>query len=374
MNYTTVYVGMDVHKETFSLCCYTNEKEQAEYCQKVDAHYSKVLNYLEAMRFHYGEDARFVCGYEAGCLGFTLYHQLTSHKVKCVILAPTTMPKVSGKKKVKTDKRDAALIARCLAHRDYSPVHIPTEQDEQVKEYIRMRQDHKVALKKIKQQIAAFCLRHNYRYDAAKSHWTQAHLQWLRSLETEGLYQEILTEYLSTYDQLMDKLERLDRRIEELAAQPEYQEKVQQMSCFLGIKTQTALSTLVEVGDFKRFASAQQFASYLGLTPGEDSSGGEQKRLGITKAGNSHVRTLLVEASQSCTRGRIGYKSQTLKARQQGNPADIITYADKANERLRRKYYRMVIGQGKKANIAKTAVARELACFIWGMMTDNQAL
>ncbi len=126
MNYSTVYVGMDVHKETFSLCCYTNEKEQAEYPQKVDGHYSKVLNYLEAMRFHYGDDAVFICGYEAGCLGFTLYHQLTSHNVKCVILAPTTMPKPAGKKKVKTDKRDAALIARYLAHRDYSPVHIPT--------------------------------------------------------------------------------------------------------------------------------------------------------------------------------------------------------------------------------------------------------
>lgn len=371
MNYSTVYVGMDVHKETFSLCCYTNEKEQAEYSQKVDGHYSKVLNYLEAMRFHYGDDAVFICGYEAGCLGFTLYHQLTSHNVKCVILAPTTMPKPAGKKKVKTDKRDAALIARCLAHRDYSPVHIPTEQDEQVKEYIRMRQDHKLALKKVKQQILAFCLRHNYRYDATKNHWTQAHLQWLRSLKPDGLYQEILSEYLSSYDQLTDKLERLDRRIEELAAQPEYQEKTRHMSCFLGIKTQTALSTLVEVGDFKRFASAQQFASYLGLTPGEDSSGGDQNRLGITKAGNSHIRTLLIETAQSYPRGQIGYKSKTLKARQYGNPADIITYADKANERLRRKYYRMVLNQGKKANVAKTAVARELACFIWGMMTGN---
>ena len=333
MNYSTVYVGMDVQKETFSLCCYTNEKEQAEYSQKVDGHYSKVLNYLEVMRFHYGDDAVFICGYEAGCLGFTLYHQLTSHNVKCVILAPTTMSKPAGKKKVKTDKRDAALIARCLAHRDYSPVHIPTEQDEQVKEYIRMRQDHKLALKKVKQ--------------------------------------EILSEYLSSYDQLTDKLERLDPRIEELAAQPEYQEKTRHMSCFLGIKTQTALSTLVEVGDFKRFASAQQFASYLGLTPGEDSSGGDQNRLGITKAGNSHIRTLLIETAQSYTRGQIGYKSKTLKARQYGNPADIITYADKANERLRRKYYRMVLNQGKKANVAKTAVARELACFIWGMMTGN---
>lgn len=234
-----------------------------------------------------------------------------------------------------------------------------------------MRQDHKIALKKVKQQILALCLRHNYQYSATKNHWTQAHLQWLRSLKPDGLYQEILAEYLSSYDQLTDKLERLDRRIEELAAQPDYQEKVLHMSCFLGIKTQTALSTLVEVGDFKRFASAQHFASYLGLTPGEDSSGGDQNRLGITKAGNSHIRTLLIEAAQSYTRGQIGYKSKALKMRQNGNPTNIITYADKANERLRRKYYRMVLSQGKKANVAKTAVARELACFIWGMMTEN---
>ena len=161
-----------------------------------------------------------------------------------------------------------------------------------MKEYIRMRQDHKLALKKIKQQILAFCLRHNYRYDTTKSHLT-----WLRSLAPEGLYQEILTEYLVTYDQLTDKLERLDQRIEELASKEDYQENVSHLSCFLGVKTHTALSTLVEVSDFKRFASAQQFASYLGLTPAEDFSSGDQNRLGITKAGNSHIRTLLVEAA-----------------------------------------------------------------------------
>ena len=105
-----------------------------------------------------------------------------------------------GRKKVKTDKRDAALIARCLAHHDYSPVHIPTEQDEQTKEYIRMRDDHKLALKKAKQRILSFCLRHNYRFDGTANHWTQAHLKWLRSLKPEGLYAEILQEYLLTYD------------------------------------------------------------------------------------------------------------------------------------------------------------------------------
>ena len=98
MNYSTVYVGMDVHEESFSLCCYTNEKEQAEFPQRVAGHYSKVLNYIEAMRFHYGNDVLFICGYEAGCLGFTLQRQLASHGVKCDILAPTTMPQPKGKK------------------------------------------------------------------------------------------------------------------------------------------------------------------------------------------------------------------------------------------------------------------------------------
>lgn len=373
MDYTTVFVGMDVHKESFSLCCYTNEKEEAEYPQKVNSHYSKVINYLEAMRFHYGDETVFICGYEAGCLGFTLYHQLTEHNVKCIILAPTTMPKSAGKKKLKTDKRDAGTIARCLAHHDYSPVHIPTEKDEQVKEFIRMRDDHKLALKKVKQQILAFCLRHGYRYDEGVNNWTQAHLKWLRSLKPEGLYQEILQEYLATYDHLRDKLERLDQRIEELAQDDEYREGVHKLACFIGVKTHTALSVIVETGDFKRFSSAGQYASYLGLTPGEDSSGEDQNRLGITKAGNCHVRTLLIEAAQCYSHGQIGYKSKALKQRQYGNSPDVIAYADKANERLRRRYYKLVLGKNKKANVAKTAIARELACFMWGMMTGNIA-
>ena len=371
MNYSTVYVGMDVHKETFSLCCYTNEKEAAEYPQKVEAHYSKIINYIEAMRFHYGDDVLFICGYEAGCLGFTLYHELIAHNVKCVILAPTTMLQQRGKKKVKTDKRDAALIARCLAHHDYSPVHVPTEKDEQVKEFIRMRDDHRLALKKVKQQILSFCLRHGLRYDGSKNHWTKTHINWLRSLKIDGLYQEILEEYLLSYDYLESKIERIEQRIEELASEGEYREKVHKLECFLGIKTQTALSVITETGDFKRFPNAQHYASYLGLVPGEDSSGNDRNGLSITKAGNRHVRMLLVEAAQSYGRGQVGYKSKAMAARQAGNPPVVIEYADKANERLRRKYYRLVLKNCKKTNVAKTAVARELACFIWGMMTEN---
>lgn len=372
MNNTTVYVGMDVHKESFTLCAYTLEKEKGSYSRRTPADYKEVLKYLEFLRTVYGNDTIFVCGYEAGCLGYTLYHQLTDHHVDCVILAPTTMLEQRGKKRIKTDKRDAEIIGRCLAQHNYSPVHVPTASDEEVKEFLRMRDDHKLALKKVKQQILAFCLRHNYRYDG-NSHWTAAHINWLKSLTPEALYKEILDEYLLTYTTLSDKLERLDKRIEELAAKDEYKEAVRKLCCFIGVKTHTALSVIVEVGDFKRFASAEKFASYIGLVPGEDSSGDSQTRLGITKAGNRHVRMLLTEASQCYSRGQIGYKSKALKARQDGNTPQVIAYADKANERLRRRYYKMVLSKCKKHNVAKTAIARELACFMWGMMTDNIA-
>jgi transposase len=127
---------------------------------------------------------------------------------------------------------------------------------------------------------------------------------------------------------------------------------------------------MVEVGDFVRFPSAEQFAAYLGIVPGEHSSSDSRNRLGITKAGNTHVRKLLVESAQSYGRGKVGYKSRELLKRQKGNSAKVIAYADRANERLRRKYYQMIL-RGKSSNVAKTAVARELACFMWGMMTGR---
>jgi len=114
---------------------------------------------------------------------------------------------------------------------------------------------------------------------------------------------------------------------------------------------------------YRRFSEAEKLASYLGLVPGEDSSGGKQNRLGITKAGNSQVRRLLVEAAQGYTRGQIGHKSADLKRRQNGNTPQVIAYADKANERLRRKFYRMTLKNNTNRNIAATAIARELACF-----------
>jgi transposase len=363
---------MDVHKDSYTLCSYSFLEDESLCKQKIQPDYKQVLKYLEQVRKRYTEEVEFVCGYEAGCLGYSLYHELTNHGVRCVILAPTTMgiTNTNGKK---TDKRDADNIARCLAFHTYSAVFVPTEEDTSVKEYIRMRDDQKKALKIIKQQLLALVLRHGYRFEDGKSYWTVKHLVWLKSLKLGGLLQETLDEYLITYNYLIDKLHRLDQRIEELSVGDRYREQVKKLKCLLGVKAYTALAVLVEIGDFKRFKKAENLASFLGLVSSEDSSGAKQRRGGITKAGNAHLRRLLIEAAQSYTRGTIGHKSKALKHRQSGNEPQVIAYADKANERLRRKFYRMIMVNKTNRNAAATAIARELACFMWGLMTNNVA-
>ncbi len=365
-------IGMDVHSTNYTLCAMEpvlGEDDRIFANVQVSPDYKNIILFIENLKMKLGLDNEYdiVCGYEAGCLGYSLYNQLTGVGVKCVILAPTTMLSPQGNR-VKTDARDAQMIAQCLSYGGYRAVYIPTEEDDSVKEYLRMRDDHKLALKKIKQQINAFTLRHGQHYAGTK--WTVAHWKWLKKLELSDMYRETLDEYMASYEEQEAKIERFDTRIEEIASQEKYQEKVKRLTCFLGIKTHTALSLIVETGDFERFVKGNTYAAFLGLAPGENSSGEHINHTGITKAGNSHLRLLLIEAAGGICKGTIGHKSKDLRARQNGNTAEVIAYADKANTRLRSRYYRL-IRHGKKRNVAVAAIARELACFVWGMMTDN---
>ena len=365
-------IGMDVHSTNFTLCAMepTIGAEDRVFDNiQVAPEYKAVIAFIESLKVKLGyQDTYSVeCGYEAGCLGYTLYNQLNKVGIKCVILAPTTMLTQQGNR-IKTDKRDAHLIAQCLCCGGYHPAYVPTAEDNAVKEYIRMRDDHKLALKKIKQQINALVLRHGFKYTGTT--WTIKHVTWLKKLELAPMIRETLNEYLATCDELSAKIERYDNRIEEIASQKRYKEDAEKLGCFLGIRTHTALSLIVETGDFKRFARGNIYAAFLGLAPGEHSSSTSINRLGISKAGNVHLRCLLIEAAKGICKGAIGHKSKELRSRQKGQKADVIAYADKANTRLRSKYYKMV-RHGKKKNVAVAAIARELACFIWGMMTGN---
>lgn len=365
-------IGMDVHSTNYTLCAMEpviGEDDRIFATIDVAPDCKNILLFIENLKMKLGMDYEYdiQCGYEAGCLGYSLYNQLTAANVKCVILAPTTMLTQQGVR-VKTDARDARMIAQCLSYGGYHAVYIPTEEDDSVKEYLRMRDDHKLALKKVKQQINAFCLRHGHHY--AQGKWTIAHWKWLKKLELSELYREVLDEYMASYEEFVAKIERFDQRIEELASQERYAEKVKKLGCFLGIKTHTALSLIVETGDFTRFAKGNIYAAFLGLAPGEDSSGSKTNRTGLSKAGNGHLRKLLIESAGGICKGMVGHKSKDLKARQNGNTVEVIAYADRANTRLRSRYYKF-IRQGKARNVAVAAIARELACFVWGMMTDN---
>ncbi len=368
-----IYIGMDVHSTNYTLCSfepgYGFEEDkifgQVQFTEDFVKNTEKYISNLKKQR----KDIEVICGYEAGCLGYVPQRELTKRGIQCVILAPSTMAVQKGGKKIKNDYRDAIDIARCLSSGAYKPVYIPDTEDEDVRDYIRMRDDHNIALKHTKQQLNAFLLRHGFKYEG-KSKWTMRHLAWVRKLDCTVLQREIINEYLATYDTLTNKMKALDVRIEDFAKIERYSGTVRKLTCIKGISTHTALSFMTEVGDFNRFGTAQKFAGYIGLTPGEQSSGESERKTNITKAGNSHLRRLAVECSWSYSRGILGHKSVELKKRQKDMPAEVIAYADRAADRCRRKYYRMTAKE-KNANKTVTAVARELCCFIWGMATAH---
>ena len=286
-------------------------------------------------------------------------------------MAPSTMAVQKGGKKVKNDRRDARVIAQCLAYQTYKEVYVLSEHDEAVRGYLRMRDSHNKALKRIKQQIIAFCTGHGL-FSPTKSNWTVAHLKWLKDLKfNDPVEQEILNEYLSSLTFLSDKIKAMDVRIEELASEKQYCENVKKLRCIKGIETNVALTLLAEIGDFNRFSKPTNFASYLGLIPGEQSSGDKVRGTGITKAGNSTLRRKLTESAKGYWRGRIGIKSATFKKLEKELPKEVTEYALKANTRLQRKFFNMTHVKGKNMNVAASACAREMACFVWGLITNH---
>lgn len=365
-----IYIGMDVHKNTYNLCAIYGKTGEVIGETRIASDVSLVLKFIESLKSKVDDkDVEVLTGYEAGCLGYSLYWQLADKGIACDILAPTTMHRSAKNKLIKNDHMDARNIATNLVHGTYKSVYVPNTHDVEIKEYIRMLHDFKEELKKVKQHINAFLLRHGYHYPG-KSRWISAHVKWIEEIEMSDMYREIVNEYLSHYRTLTEKIERYQHRLEELSQEEPYKEKIGQLRSFKGIDTTAAMILHIEISDFNRFPNANAFASYCGLTPGENSSGDKANRTSITKQGNSTVRKTLTECAQSLVKGAIGIKSKRVKARQIGQDVKVIDYADKAVLRLQKKYHRM-INKGINRNKVITAMARELACFVWGMETGN---
>lgn len=369
-----LYIGIDVHKDTYSLCCFDFYKNELSNEMTTKATTKHVIKYLESVRRKYSEEILFVCGYEAGPTGYGLCRGLQKAGYSCVVMAPTTMSNPDAKKRVKTDRIDARAISRILAYKSYSQVHLPSPEIEALKEYTRARNSKVRMFKKAKQELLSFLLRTGKTYPESGNYWTERFFKWIKTVQfQEEWMQESFNEYLSEVYSLKAKVEHMDEKIREIAELEIIKDKVDKLVCFSGIDYQTAVATVVEINDFSRFESAAKFVSYLGLCPGQESSGGTRKMLPLTKSGNCRIRTLLCESAKAIKRvNPYGEKSKRILQRQKNASPEVIAYADKATRRIRTKMMELE-SRGKNYNVSSAAGARELACFIWGIMNNHIA-
>ncbi|MCI1209690.1 MAG: IS110 family transposase [Treponema sp.] len=364
---------MDVHKDTYSLCSFDVKKNLLFSQTQMKASTANVENYLNKVS-QMNRGALTVSGYEAGPTGFKLCRELQKKGFACVIIAPTSIARTAKDKAVKTDRSDAQMLARTLAFRSYKEVVLPSENIQAVKEIVRLRSSVSKSCKRAKQNLLSFLLSHGFSYSDGVKNWTVKFFSWLKTIHFESDYLTYcFEEYLSEATRQMQHLDHLDKKLEEIENDGEIKEGVRKLKCICGINTITAVSLIAETGDFRRFKTANEFASYTGLCPGRHSSGLTDRDTGITKMGNSYLRRLLVEAAKSVKRAAPhGHKSKRILVRQAGASSEVINYADKATARIRMKMYRLEM-RGVNWNKAAVAAARELACFAWGMMTDNIA-
>lgn len=372
-----VYIGIDVHKDTNTAHMFARlggevvDHAIGTIAAGADNLVRAIRRTLKAFDL---SGCTVMAGYEAGPTGYGLCKALRKAGFGCDVMAPTTIRRAPGER-TKTDRRDARMLAVALATDAYRSVHILDDRDIATRELTRARNTRRNELKRAKQYLLSFLLRLGRSYPDGGSHWTKRHWSWIESLDLQDRYlNQALESYIQDVRDLEDKVKAMDAMIEEIATTDErYRERVGRLMCFTGVETHTALSVVCEVGDFDRFPDARSFSSYIGLVPGQDSSGQRQRYTAITKTGNTRVRRLLVEAAKGIRRSSPYRKSARLLQRQAGQSPEVVAYADRCRRRLKRRMANLEERGGKNANVATAAGARELACFVWGMMTGNIA-
>jgi len=360
------YIGMDVHKETVQIAVFEERGEEPIYERQLNNDTELLVK--EAVRF--ARKGKTVVAYESGCLGYVIHRAMEKAKIPCYVLPANKVAKKRDSR-IKTDKRDARLIGRELRSDSIRPISVPDSADEATRDLLRCREDIKGDLRRMKQRLLKFLLRHGHRFTEGECNWTVKNWRWIDKIEFTHEHERIVfEEYRSQIRSLEERLTRLEEQIIEAAESPRYKAKVSKLRAFKGIDYIIALSVLCEIGDFKRFRNAKAFMSYLGFVPSENSSGGKRSQGGITKAGNGHLRRLIIEGAWHYAKGaRTGKR---LEQRRQNCALNDIEVADRALHRLSKKFFKLVF-RGKHKNVAVTAVARELAGFIWAVQVSSAA-
>jgi transposase len=301
--------------------------------------------------------------YEAGPTGYGLARELARRGVGCVVAAPSKIPRAAGDR-VKTDRRDAEHLVRLLLAGKLHAVRVPGAEEEAVRDLVRAREAVRQDLMRCRHRLSKLLLRHGIRFDDGPT-WTDRHRAWLASIELgRPAAQATLLDARGAVDALVHRRDALERQIVALLPDSPWATQAGRLRCLRGIDTLTAAGLCSEIGDFERFARAEQMMSYVGLVPSESTTG-ERRRLGsITKTGSGHARRLLVEAAWHYrSRPHIG---RTLELRQAAQPAEAIAIAWSAQQRLHRTWQRLQ-ARAKRRTIIAVAAARELAGFCWAI-------
>jgi transposase len=353
------YLGLDVHRATISVAIAEEDGAPTSY--------GKIANDPSAIRKLMarlgGPDVRLRVAYEAGPTGYALYRQLATLSIECMVVAPSLIPVRAGDK-VKTDRRDALKLARLLRSGDLTPVWVPDQEHEALRDLVRARADAKADELRAKHRLSKFLLRQGCRPPVGMRNWSQRYFQWMRQLQFEHVADQVVfADYLAEVTGAGERVKRLEAALRQCANSSRQVALIQALQAFRGIGFLSAVSIVAEAGNLRRFRTAPQFMAYTGSVPSESSSGSKQHRGPITKTGNGLLRHVFGEAAHHARHvPRVG---GMLKQRQLDLPRPLVDLAWRAQLRLHHRYRHL--GSRIGPHKALTAVARELAGFVWAM-------
>jgi transposase len=369
---TKVYIGLDVHQSAIMIGLAFAEGGPPQYYGKAPADLAGFLGVLRRILRTYALQKEEVqlC-YEAGPCGFVLARRLLHLEFDLTVVAPSLTPTRAGDR-VKTDRRDARKLAGLFRAGELTAVHIPDATDEVIRDVCRARSDAVDQQCRCRQQLIAFLLRNGYRYTGL-SHWTEGHMRYLRELVLPDPVQKlVLEEYVQRIDTAVGQVGRIELQMHQLVQDWARRPFVQALQGLRGFQLVASMIVASELGDLLRFAHPRQLMAYLGLVPGEYSSGGRRRQGAITKCGNSHVRWILIEVAHHYR--QPPKVSKELSRRQEGLSRPIRELSWRAQNRLHRRFVKLQL-RGLHYNKIVVAIARELAAFIWELarLVESQA-
>ena len=365
-NHSIIFIGLDTHKIFTQLAVLKDERgAKPESLGKINTNKSAFIKLARQLQSKYPKATlHFI--YEAGPCGYWIYRLLTSLGHCCYIIAPSLIPKKPGDK-VKTDKRDAAKLAKLFKAEELTTIYVPEAEDEAIRDLSRARETAMNDLKDAKFQLKGLFLT-NIIKCAVKDNWSNQHLRWLTELVLPHTSQQIvLQEMIQTITERTKRVARLVNELEHQVKQWRYYPVVKAIQAMRGVRMLVAVGTIAELGDLRRFDHPRKLMAYLGLVPSEHSSGDKRKLGKITKCGNGRARLLLIEGAQ--TYKHKANISTELQKRQEGLSKEIVDIAWQAQLRLCRRYQQLM-QLGKHRNVVVTAIAREMIAYIWAISRE----